>query len=229
MGLTFPNILAAVGTGTLEISTLINGVWRPPQWDASNEQVPLVMTATNPQTQQTTAYVFDVIIKNDHSQEVEVTQNPVQTGAAITDNAFVIPPKLTAEIIMSDAMQAFTLGQWANAPSKSVSAFETLQSIQASLIPVQISTRLRSYDNMMITHVRAEETARTKYGLRAWVTFQQIFTATVSITNLSSSSNSNINSAIPQSTLNTNGGQVQTIPVTPAIQQNNNIDHTAPQ
>ena len=204
---SLPGLITAIS------SIASQAVWRPPQWSNRTQQPPLEMMANDPVTGQPTVYVFDTIIKAEHHQQCVVTLNPVQTGASITDNAYVVPPTLTVEIAMSDAMQSYTLGQWANAPSKSVSAFQTLVGIQGSLTPVQLSTRLRSYSNMMITDVRVEDEARTKYGLRAWVTFQQILTASVAITNVSSTANQNTLSAIPQTTGSTNSGQINPLPV----------------
>ena len=53
------------------------------------------------------SYVFDGEPDIQHDQELSITQNPVQTGASISDHAFLVPVRVTAEILMSDAMQSF--------------------------------------------------------------------------------------------------------------------------
>ena len=203
--------------------------WRPPQWTSSNTTAgstpPLTLTATDPSTGQQTAYVFDGIIRAEHDQQTVITLNPVQTGAAITDNAYIVPPRLVVEIAMSDSMQSYTAEQFAGAPSRSVSAYQTLQSLQAALSVMSIATRLRQYSNMMIADLRADETDRTKFALKASVTFQQIITAQVDITSLTVGNDFG-DSAIPQSTDQTSTGQVQTLPVPASIQSQNNIQNT---
>jgi hypothetical protein len=197
--------------------------WRPPQWNGSGFEVPaLTLTAKNPQTQQQTAYVFDGIIHGEHDQTAIITLNPVQTGAAITDDAYIVPPTLNVEIAMSDAMQSFTVGQFSSTPSsKSVSAYQTLITLQAALTPVQVATRLRQYSNMMITRIRAVEDEKTKYGLRAFITFTAIITAFVTQISSTATSSSG-NSQIPQTTNQTSTGQTQTSPIPQSIQTQNN-------
>lgn len=203
-------------------------IWRPPQWSGSSFGVPaLTMTAQNPTTGQQTAYVFDGIIRAEHEQRLVITMNPVQTGAAISDNAYVVPASVVVEISMSDAMQSFTTGQWAGGPSRSVNAYQTLCSIQESLTTVQLSTRLRPYTNMMIESVRALESPETRYALKALVTFRKIITATVTtISSTSSSLTSSLNSQIPQSTTTTTSGQIQTQPVPGSITAQNSISNS---
>lgn len=201
--------------------------WRPTQW--ANGGPPLTMTATDPVTQQTTAYVFDSVLRIEHLSPTVVTLNPVQTGANISDHAFIVPARLIVEIGMSDAMQSFTATQWADGPSRSVNAYRTLVAIQAALQPVQLSTRLNDYNTMMIADIRAEDDASTAYGLKAIVTFQEIVTASVE----SSASSSLVGttgspvSALPQTTGQTVIGQQQPQSIPPSIQSQNSVSNAS--
>jgi hypothetical protein len=47
-----------------------------------------------------------------------------------------VSPTLTVTIKMSDSMQSFTIGQFAGATSRVVSAYQTLVNIQQALQPV---------------------------------------------------------------------------------------------
>lgn len=216
--LALGNILSSPASDVAVVGE--DGPFRPPQWSTSTP--PFTMTATDPVTGQQTAYVFDAIIRLAHRQQSVITLNPVQTGAAISDNAYIVPPKLVIEIGMSDAMQSYTVGQWADAPSRSVSAYQTLVGIQAELSPVQIVTRLRSYSNMMIADIQADDDSTTAHALKATISFEQILTAQAQIV---SSSVSYPTSEIPQTTNQTPVGQVQTIPVPASIQSQNNIEN----
>jgi hypothetical protein len=227
MAAIITSALASVITSVvpLAIAGATGTPWRPPQWSGTPNSPALTITATSTTSGQQTAYVFDAVITGEHDQQVVITLNPVQTGAAITDNAYVTPPGFTAEIEMSDAMQSYTVGQFSGAPSRSVSAYQTLIALQAALTPMQVATRLRQYSNMMITDVRAQEDPKTKYALRAFVTFRQILTASAQVTATSTSSGQGT-SANQQATGQTNTGPVNTTPVTPAISAQNNIGNT---
>jgi hypothetical protein len=158
-----------------------SGPWRPPQWSAGQASFTLlpIQSAGYQGTGTQQAFVFDGTLRAEHEQQTVVTLNPVQTGAAITDHAYVMPARLTVEIAMSDAMQSYTIGQWSSGPTRSISAYQTLKALQLANTPVSLATKLASYSLMMITDCRAEETKDTKYALKATVTFTEIFTGTV--------------------------------------------------
>lgn len=230
-----PVIAAARGlllTSNPIISTPGNpGPYRPVQWSNPSVNLPaLTMTVT--QNGQTTAYVFDTSVEIQHEQNQVITLNPVQTGTAISDHAYLEPAHITAEIAMSDSVQSFTVGQFATAPSRSVSAFRILLAIQQQRSPVSIATRLNTYTNMMIASVRATENQESRYGLRAWVTFQQIITANVqtvqSTPNANGTYNPNTDSTRPQTTSSNLIGSVPVSPVPSSIQQQNNVENASP-
>lgn len=206
--------------------TVADPVFRPPQWSSPASIPPaLTMTATDPTTKVKMAYVFDTLARIEHTQDQEITKNPVQSGAALTDHAYIIPAVVLIEILMSDSVQSFTVGQWANAPSKSVSAYETLIALQAARTPIQLATRLRTYTNMLIRRVIAPDVKETLYGLRALVTFEQIITANLQIT---SNSQASLNdSTRPQSTATTTVGQTNTQPVPDSVDSQNNIQNAS--
>ena len=173
--------------------------WRPPQWQSGNSGPALTMVVTNPNTGEKTIYVFDTSLRADHEGQSVITLNPTQSGAPIADHAYIMPRRLTVELLMSDAMQSyfiqpppgtlqsilsnpgssgFSAGYWAG-PSKSVSAYQTLLQVRSQRWPVSIATRLTTYDLMIISEVRAVESQETRYGGKFTVTFTEIFTATV--------------------------------------------------
>jgi hypothetical protein len=200
-------------------------IWRPPQW---NSPATILITfpgqgqntpqysqasgigATLPTAQ--TLYVFDAVIREDHEQRLIKTQHPIQTGASISDHAYLEPATLSLEIGMSDAMDAFyNPSTWVGSASKSISCFQTLLALQTSRIPLQVTTPYRTYTNMLITSPRAERTVKQFAGLRCVIEFEQIFMAQVLIPT---------NSARPQDTESTNQGQLTAQPPTTAqIQQ----------
>jgi hypothetical protein len=172
------------------------------------------LVATNPTTNALTQYVFDNIPRVLHEQSGVVTLNPVQDGAPIGDHFYVIPARLTVEILMSDSMQSYTFGQFSDGVARSVSCWQTLKALQAAKAFITISSRLDTYDSMLITDRRGEETVDTAHAGRFTVTFTQVILATVTLTNAPTT-----DSTRPQATAQTQAGPIAPQVVPPAIQK----------
>lgn len=208
-------------------------VWRPAQWQTQAPQkviitfpgqgtAPQYNTATGinvtlPNAQ--TLYAFDAEIGIEHQQELRRTEHPVQTGASIADHAYIVPARLIMDIGMSDAMDAyFNPSTWSGSGSKSVASYQTMLALQFSRIPITITTKLRTYQNMVIDSLAPQETLKTFAGLRMRIEFGQIFLAKVTQPTLS---------ARPQDSNTTNLGSVNTQPPSPAQQSQNNVFESA--
>ncbi len=147
-------------------------------------------------------YVFDAILNVQHESTLTITQHTVETGAAVSDHAYVNPARLTLQIGMSDV--ATPIGdQFTGGSSRSVTAYQLLLDLQASRIPLRLTTRLKSYDNMLIQSISAPDDHTTAYGLRATIVLQQVFVAVVRTVKISSR---------PHITDSTNRGTVEPVP-----------------
>jgi hypothetical protein len=176
-----------------------SGIWRPPQW-AKPAMVSITVPATQSTQQQpdgtlvvgqtgATTYVFDAVLKLSHTQRLTKTHHPVQTGADLSSHAYLEPAQVTMFIGMSDAMDSYAssfdptqppyITPFTGNPSKSVSAYQQLLTLQAARQPLIVTTRLRTYKNMVILTVEPEEDNRTIAGLRVRVEFEQIITAVI--------------------------------------------------
>jgi hypothetical protein len=119
---------------------------------------------------------FDAVFNTDHSAHMTLTQHPVQAGAAITDHAYPEPEEVVMEIGMSDA--ALVVG--ASAQSRSVVAYQGLLLLMEKREPFTLITRLRTYENMMITSISAPDDYTTMNALRATIIMQKINIVTLS-------------------------------------------------
>lgn len=138
-----------------------------------------------------TTYVFDAVLALDHDQALAVTKHPVQTGASISSHAYLEPATLVLYVLMSDVAQQYApaipsatanVYPWTGNPSKSVSAYLQVLALQALRVPLSVTTRLRTYKNMLITRIAPREDEKTITGARFRIEFSQIFLATTSIT-----------------------------------------------
>lgn len=186
--------------------------YRPPQWSSGppNTSVSAVLpasgnsntAATGPNTTPTT-YFLDAVLRLDHNQDLRITRHPVQNGASIVDHAYSEPARLVMEVGMSDAMDSYVSGQYTSAGAKSVSAYQTFLNLQALRVPLTVTTRLKTYQNMLITNIRAADTNATAHALRMLLTFEQIILGTVTSqpqSNRPDQSNSNQDGTVPTQT-----------------------------
>jgi hypothetical protein len=145
---------------------------------------PLTTTSPAPVLAPTTFY-FDAVLRAEHSQEARGTEHPVQVGPAIIDHIYLMPAEVVLEVGMSDAMDSFLQGQYSAGSSKSVSAYKTFKQIQATRVPITLTTRLDQYQNMYLRDVRGTEDARTRMGFRGTLHFRQLLTASIGVTQVS--------------------------------------------
>jgi hypothetical protein len=205
------------------------GLWRPPQWQNSSPAKVIINFPGQPAAGQfssaagstvvlpssPTLYAFDADFAIDHEQQLRRTEHPVQTGASISDHAFIVPARLSMDIGMSDLIDAYySPSTWQGSPSKSVSAYQTMLALMFSRIPFSITTRLRTYQNMIVENLAPREHVKTSHGLRMRIEFGQIFVA--NITTIPAS-------ARPQETVNTNQGSVNAENPTPTQVSQNSI------
>ncbi|NRS20586.1 hypothetical protein HP398_29645 [Brevibacillus sp. HB1.4B] len=124
-------------------------------------------------------WFFDAILRSTHTSRLNITQHPVQTGAALTDHAFLQPKEVSMEIGMSDTATSLIPGQFTGGWSRSVQAFKVLQELQALRVPLQVHSRLGLYQNMLIEEISAPDDYTTLYALRCTVLLREIMVAQV--------------------------------------------------
>ena len=134
--------------------------------------------------------MFDAILRSDHEEGIRMTEFPVQTGSNISDNAYILQSRVTLEIGMSDVMASYYTNQWTGGGSgmmqtKSVAAYNVLCALKDARQFVTLATRVKIYPQMVIERITISDTVNTLHGLRAQVTFRQVFVASVTVGQLS--------------------------------------------
>lgn len=113
---------------------------------------------------------FDAVLNTDHNTGVTPTEHPVQSGASISDHAFVNPEEITLEIGNSDVHHS---------DGYSAQSFQKLESIMEKRETVTLVTRLKTYTDMLITSISVPDNYETTYGLKATIIFKRIKVVTV--------------------------------------------------
>lgn len=101
---------------------------------------------------------LNVLISEKHTSEVEVTSNPIETGAEVNDHAFVKPKKVELEV----------------ADKNAAATFNALVAFQESRTPFTLVTGFRLYENMIITEVDATRDKSFSKVLKATVRIKEV-------------------------------------------------------
>ena len=98
---------------------------------------------------------INCVVREQHRSCIEVTEIPIETGARITDHAFVLPKKVSLEL----------------ADEGGAATYAALMRFQESRVPFTLVTGLYVYDNMLIKDLGPE---RDK-------TFASVFKGTIEL------------------------------------------------
>lgn len=147
-------------------------------------------------------WFFDAYLKMTHTSTLTITDQPVQTGASLSDHAYMEPLELQMDIGMSDVAKSFINGQFTGGSSRSVTAYTILRQLQQMRVPIQIVTRLGVYENMLVETISSDDDYTTQYGMKATVTFREVLVAQVTTVKIS---------ARPLVTNTVNGGSPQPV------------------
>lgn len=165
--------LVAKLTGNKSFKT--NDGYSPSIWGSGLGLQQLLMVKTN-----IGGYFFDAVFSVDTEHSLTITQHPVQTGANISDHAFVNPIRMTMQIGVSDAM-AYRAGAdyGGDGGTKSVQAYRLLCKLQELRTPMDVVTRLNSYPNMLIESIDVSDDVSTLCALKATVNLVQVLVVNV--------------------------------------------------
>lgn len=113
---------------------------------------------------------IEVLIEEVHTSELQITEHPVQAGAAITDHSYQRPSSLVLRCGWSNASYAALKGAVTSLVSNGrpsseeyvAGVYSQLRKLQESRIPFAITTTLWWYDNMLITALNVRLFDRNK-------------------------------------------------------------------
>lgn len=101
---------------------------------------------------------LEVIVREEHSSDLGITELPIENGAKITDNAYIEPKKL--ELQFMDSGGAVT--------------YDALVRFQETRVPFTFVSGLKVYNNMLIRGLHAERDVDFPGILRGGCLLQEI-------------------------------------------------------
>lgn len=111
-----------------------------------------------------------VTVEESGTDDLEVTQHPVQRGANITDHAYVKPSLLGLRVMFSDADRPLE------------ETYRQLLDLQASREPFEIVTGKRIYRDMLFKSIGVTTDKATENVLAVSCSFQQVIIVDVTVT-----------------------------------------------
>jgi hypothetical protein len=155
------------------------------------------------------AFEFDSVIRESHTSELTVTENPIETGVVITDHGYMLADRLEIEaaigdswlgmrdpIVNVDEAGAVTAGGFDNADfpwltqdgggdtsTRSQRAYQSLRGLQRSMAIVGVQTGLRFYRSLIVRTLTTEQDRDSADILIFRATFSEpLFTTTETVT-----------------------------------------------
>ena len=120
-----------------------------------------------------------VVIQEDLSDTLTMTEHPVEYGPKVTDNAFVNPCEVTMRVAWSDGSLGAESGF-----SSIADVYRKLLELQSSRVPFDIVTGKRAYSSMLIKSLGVTTDVSTENALAVVVTFRQIILVRTQATTL---------------------------------------------
>lgn len=177
-------------------------------------QAPLSLTSNAPSTSSQddlpgnnggSAYnvVFDVTVEEQHTDELTITDHPVEQGAAITDNAYKNPAMLVLQcgFSASGSVKGNLFSGGAGNPADVSNPlldtgdafirkmYQFLLQIQIDRTPMTVYTGKRTYSNMLLKSIATNSSDKTEHSLPLTLVFREVIlvqTSAVTVTTVQS-------------------------------------------
>jgi hypothetical protein len=129
---------------------------------------------------------FDCSLSEVHTDEAEVTEHPVETGANITDHIRKLPATVEINGLVTDTPIAILASVTAKSPvqgalipsqKRSDDAYTLLQQFMENGDLLRIVTSLRDYDNMALTSLSVTRDAANGQVLNCVASLREVFKA----------------------------------------------------
>jgi hypothetical protein len=109
-----------------------------------------------------------VVVDEDHEDDLQITTHPVQMGVVVHDHAFKQPATVRCRMGWSNGY-AFDINL-----SNVRQVYEDILRLQARRLPFMVFTGKRVYENMLVASLRTHTDQKLEYTLMADVEFREI-------------------------------------------------------
>lgn len=138
----------------------------------------ILSTLFQQQTRKIGLIVPSVVISEKHSDTLEITEHPVEAGAAISDHAYRRPSEVVMQVgfagggSLLDLLDTTSFGLSAGLSPSEV--YQNLLDLQNSRVPFIVVTGKRLYSNMLIRAMEVTTERSTENVLSAVLTLREV-------------------------------------------------------
>lgn len=126
---------------------------------------------------------FDSILDETHDSELQTTRYTIETGAVLSDQATLVPKRLTLQCFVSSVI--VKTGSSLQTVYRDKEAWQQIVDFQSSFQLTTINTTLGVYNNMLLKRVTAEKNVNIPIGnLIGILEFEQQLIANTQFTRL---------------------------------------------
>lgn len=133
------------------------------------------------------AIVPDVVLSEEHSDEVVLTRHPVDRGAPVSDHAYKLPATVTCVFAWSDSSRlvnsALNLSLLKGLQTTK-DVYKKFQELMSERRLLRLSTGKRIYESVLLTKMSTTSTADTESSLVLELTFEEVNLVSISETSL---------------------------------------------
>ncbi|MDE9474206.1 hypothetical protein KKJ12_15050 [Xenorhabdus bovienii] len=145
----------------------------------------ILSTLFSQNTRKIEMIVPSVVISEKHMDATEITEHPVQRGAAISDHAYDKPSEVTMEIgfagggslidgFDTSKIKLFDLDTGATLGKSPKEVYEQLLKLKASKEPFDVTTGKRQYKNMLIRAIEVTTDKTSENVLMVTLTLREV-------------------------------------------------------
>ncbi|HBV9231165.1 TPA: hypothetical protein MD927_004182 [Klebsiella aerogenes] len=122
--------------------------------------------------------VPSVVVSEKHSDTLEITEHPVETGAPVSDHAYKRPSEVVMEVgfagggSLLDFIDTSSLGLTLGLSPKET--YQQILDLQSSRIPFDVVTGKRLYSNMLIRAIEVTTDRTSENVLMAVLTLREV-------------------------------------------------------
>ena len=147
--------------------------------------------------------VIDATISEEHKTSCDMTENPVEDGAKITDHVQLKPAELVIEGVITDTPLGYAvIGNIQNIVrsvstlfgknARSVDAYNDLIALQKSRRPFTVVTGLKRYESMILTELSVPRTIDTGKAIHFRAVMKEIRIVKSKTSTLSNTTNNSL-------------------------------------
>nr|DAQ83303.1 MAG TPA: hypothetical protein [Caudoviricetes sp.] len=135
-----------------------------------------------------TSIIPDVVVSEEHSDEVILTRHPVDRSAPVSDHAYKLPATVTCVFAWSDSSRL--INSIMNASilkglQTTKDVYKKFQELMTKRQLLRLCTGKRVYENVLLTKMSTTSTADTESSLVLELTFEEVNLVTIAETTLS--------------------------------------------